>query len=350
MIKQEVVDYIKSQLANGHDAATIREHLLKHGYTEQIADEGLQLAGAPIAKKAKLPKFSVIPFSGKTISAVFLILIILGGAGFAAYKFFFSQKDLAGAATEPEGPIVEDFEEEPEEITDAHEAIEEEAEITEELMEEETEEAIMEEESEEAVEVAETVSQEEVLQEEIEETEEAQEEQEAETAAGCTSYSNCEAGYACYEKICSVDNDRDWLADLEEQVIGTNTLKQDTDDDGYFDYDEVLYETNPLDITSPGYISCKNTKECETGDACSASGICITCYDSDKQNYKKKGSSQGVHYTNSKAIKTGDSCTTTGKLIEYYCRADGYLFFEEINCEEEFGSGYSCLNGKCSSG
>lgn len=361
MIKQEIVDYIKRQLDNGHDTATIREHLLKHGYTEQTADEGLQVAGAPTAKKANLTKYSIIPFSGKTIAAVFFILIILGGACFVAYKFFFLQKDIAGAATEAEKQINEVFRKEPEEITGVQETIEEEAvtgQRTEEELPEEAEisdetikEESGEEESEDLSEETEKVSQEEVLQEEIgeieETTEKTEEGQEIETAAGCTSSSNCESGYACYEKICSVDNDRDWLADIQEQAIGTNTLKQDTDDDGYFDYDEVLYSTNPLDITSPGYIPCKNTKDCPTGDACSASGICITCYYSDKQNYKKKGFTQGVHYTNSKAIKAADSCTTSGKLIEYYCRTDAYLFFEEINCEEEFGVGYSCSNGKC---
>ena len=86
VLKPELVDYIKRQLANGHDAATIRTHLLKHGYTEQTAEEGLQAAGCkPARQKLKfrlLPKFS---FSGKTVTIAALIFVLVGGLGFGLY-------------------------------------------------------------------------------------------------------------------------------------------------------------------------------------------------------------------------------------------------------------------------
>lgn len=340
VLKPELVEYIKKQLANGHDAATIRQHLLKHGYTEQTAEEGLQAAGCkPAPKKLKfrlLPKFS---FSGKTVTIAVLIFILVGGMGFGLYQLFFASGYLAGlaagpAATIPEVPDIEEIEETA--------AVEETAEEIEEIPEEEI-----------ATEEAEKVEEEET--EQAEETTETEEQEETTTetvlaATGCTGNSACDSGYACYEKICVIDNDRDGLGDIHENKIGTDTLDQDSDDDGSFDYDEANAGTDPLDATSPGYTSCKNTNECASGMACSASGICISCKDSDALKYNKKGSTQGVHYTLGKALKTSDSCSSTEKLLEYYCTNDNYLYSKEIDCAKEYGQGYSCSDGKCVSG
>ncbi len=86
MIKPELVDYIKKQLSNGHDTTTIREHLLKHGYTETLADEGLVAAHAPpVSKKAKM---KYLPFSGKALAYAVLAILVLGGIGFGAFSFY----------------------------------------------------------------------------------------------------------------------------------------------------------------------------------------------------------------------------------------------------------------------
>ncbi len=327
MINKELTDYIKRQFEHGHDSATIREHLLKHGYTEAIADEGLHTVHPP--EKPQIKGLKYLPFSAKKMTIAFVIVFAL--AGLALFNML-GPEDLAGAATEPtDFPEIEQeiTQEEPEEEPTVEETEEE---IGEELPEEETTE------EEEPIE--------EIASEEIVEEEPTVEEEEV-TVSGCTSDSSCDTGYVCYQQACSIDNDRDLLSDAQEDSEGTDALDQDSDDDGYFDSQELDDGSDPLDAADPGYTSCTDTSDCAAGSTCSEDGICVACEDSDALNYKKKGTTQGVHYTVGKAILAQDNCKDDVTLMEYYCRDAAAFYFEEVSCEEEFGTGYSCNAGKC---
>ena len=340
MVNKELADYIKRQFEHGHDSATIREHLLKHGYTETIADEALHDVHPP--EKPHIKGLKYLPFSAKKMSIAFVIVFALAGLGFALFNALGSG-DLAGAATEPtdfpheiEQEITQDEPEE-ETIVEETEDISEEPILPEEIEEEETTEDIPEEE----------LTEEEATSEETVEEESVAEEEEEITASGCTSDSSCDTGYVCYEQACSIDNDRDLLSDTQEESEGTDSLDQDSDDDGYFDSQELDDGSDPLDATSPGYTTCSSTTDCAAGSTCSEDGICVACEDSDALNYKKKGTTQGVHYTVGKAILAQDNCKDESTLMEYYCRDGSAFYFEEVSCEEEFGMGYSCSAGKC---
>src|SRR3989338_5287552 len=322
MVNKELTDYIKRQFLHGHDSATIREHLLKHGYTETITDEALHDVHPP--EKPHIKGLKYLPFSAKKMTIAFVIVFALAGLGFALFNSLGSG-DLAGAATEPTDFHKEITQEETEDIS-------EEPLLPEEIEEEETTEEVPEEEP-------------------IEETEEIIEEEPATeeevSVSGCTGESSCDTGYVCYEQACSIDNDRDLLSDAQEDTEGTDALDQDSDDDGYFDSQELDADSDPLDATSPGYTTCSSTADCAAGSTCSEDGICVACEDSDALNYKKKGTTQGVHYTVGKAILAQDNCQDESTLMEYYCRDGSAFYFEEISCEEEFGTGYSCSAGKC---
>ncbi|MBI5001887.1 hypothetical protein HZC31_00715 [Candidatus Woesearchaeota archaeon] len=331
MINKELADYIKRQFEHGHDSATIREHLLKHGYTETIADEALHDVHPP--EKPHIKGLKYLPFSGKKMTIAFLALFALGGIGFALMNLLGSG-DLAGAATEPTDfpdEIGQEItQEQPEEEQPAEEISEEPVLPEEEIIEEVPEEEPVEETTEEVV-----------------EEEPATEEEEEVAVSGCTGDSSCDTGYVCYEQGCSVDNDRDLLSDAQEESEGTDSLDQDSDDDGYFDSQELDDGSDPLDATSPGYTTCSSTSDCAAGSTCSEDGICVACEDSDALNYKKKGTTQGVHYTVGKAILAQDNCQDESTLMEYYCRDGSAFYFEQVSCEEEYGTGYSCSNGKC---
>lgn len=55
------------------------------------------------------------------------------------------------------------------------------------------------------------------------------------------------------EHDCNVDPDADHLTDCEEQALGTDPTKADTDGDSYLDGDEVLEAKDPLDPASRIY-------------------------------------------------------------------------------------------------
>ena len=140
MVNKELADYVKRQFEHGHDSATIREHLLKHGYTETIADEALHDVHPP--EKPHIKGLKYLPFSGKKMAIAFLILFALGGIGFALMNLLGSG-DLAGAATEPTDMLLphqikqETIQEEPEEEQPTEEISEEPVEeTTEEIVEE----------------------------------------------------------------------------------------------------------------------------------------------------------------------------------------------------------------------
>ncbi|MBI5073178.1 hypothetical protein HZA99_05135 [Candidatus Woesearchaeota archaeon] len=312
MAKPELVDYIKKQLSNGHDTATIREHLLKHGYTEALADEGLIAAHAPpLSKKAKMKYF---PFSGKALAYVVVVLAVLG-IGFGLFSFYQGSSDLAGAAHE--APMPEELQ--PQQNTEtAPSSTREEPAPPEEIST-----------STETTTPETTVSE--------------------ETTAGCTSNSACTSGSVCYQHTCEIDTDHDGASDVQEQEKGTDIHKQDTDADSYFDADEFSAGTDALDSTSPGYTSCKINTDCTSEQACSSSGICVTCKDSDALNYKKQGTIRGVQYIGTNIVLSTDSCDSSGKLTEYYC-SQGYSLSKNVDCETEYGTGYSCSSGKCAKG
>lgn len=344
MVNKELTDYIKRQFEHGHDAATIREHLLKHGYTETIADEALHDVHPP--EKPHIKGLKYLPFSAKKMTIAFLVLFALGGIGFALMNMLSSSGDLAGAATEPTAfPEIEEeiAQQEPEKELAVQETEEnpEDLLLPEDLLPEEIgEETSIEEEPVQETEAA----TEETTSEEIVEEEPAAEEV---TGAGCASDSSCDTGYVCYESSCSIDNDRDLLSDSQEDTEGTDSLDQDSDDDGYFDAQELEDGSDPLDAADPGYTTCLSTTDCAAGATCSEDGICVACEDNDALNYKKKGVTQGVHYTTGKAILAQDNCKDASTLMEYYCRDASAFYVEEVSCEDEFGTGYSCSNGKC---
>ncbi len=329
MVNKELTDYIKRQFEHGHDVATIREHLLKHGYTETIADEALHDVHPP--EKPHIKGLKYLPFSSKKMAIAFVIIFALAGLGFTLFNMLGSE-DLAGAATEPVPRQIEreTIQEEPEEES----PIEEIEEISEEPLPEEIEEETTEELEEEPEETTEEIVEEEPVEEEV-------------IASGCTSDNSCDTGYVCYQHACSIDNDRDLLSDSQEDTEGTDPLDQDSDDDGYFDSQELDDDSDPLDVADPGYTTCTDTSDCAAGSTCSEEGICVACEDSDALNYKKKGTTQGVHYTVGKAILAQDNCKDESTLMEYYCRDGSAFYFEEVSCEEEFGTGYSCSAGKC---
>lgn len=328
MIKEDLVEYIKRQLSHGHNVTTIREHLLKHNYKEEIADEALhkaaELFGASIPKKKHYKK----------IAFILLALLAVGGIGFALF-FMQSSDDLSGAASEPRPAIVietpkQEIPQESKEEQLAEETTEESRELPE---KEQPEEPAEEEQKEETA--VEEPAPEEIIEEPVQAPE------------GCTGNSQCNAGYVCYNQICEIDNDRDLVSDKQEIEKGMNPLDQDSDDDGYFDYTEIDKETNPLDASSPGYTTCSKTTDCAMGSACSEIGVCTICSDSDELKYKTKGMGSGVHYVTSKAIFTQDSCADAGTLMEFYCTSDGYLYYKTVNCEQEQGTGYYCDSGRC---
>ncbi|MFA6888723.1 MAG: hypothetical protein WC254_04480 [Candidatus Woesearchaeota archaeon] len=321
MATQELVEYIKRQLSQGHNVTTIREHLLKHNYPETTADEALHKATEEVGATIKHPRF---PF--KKMAYAFITLFVIIGIGFGIFQMFGS-KDLAGAATEAEPSITIETQSSPEE----------EQEI---LIEEPIEEVV----EQQPEENTEQLPSEELVEENVLEETTATE---IIPTPECTNSDDCTSAYVCYQNVCEIDNDRDLVSDTEESLKGTNTLSQDTDSDGYFDYTEFDTGTDPLDSASPGYTSCSQATDCAENQACNSAGICTICSDIDAENYKKKTTSYGIHYISGNSLFTQDACTDSGKLLEFFCTSDNYLYYKEINCEQEFGTGYYCNSGKC---
>jgi hypothetical protein len=348
----ELVDYIKRQLANGHDAPTIREHLVNHGHKPKTTDAALKVAGAP---SSKFKKFT--PFSPKVIAYIFLAMVAFGMLGLGGHKMFFAQDNLAGAATDPiaqaeevevvQQDVVEVVEEIGEPIMDATVSDDTEEPL---LLDQTTdmEEGAQDEESEllEGEDVEGLDDEDAML---LEDTQGVEEEPIVETVNGCSSSIECIAGQTCYDGTCQNDADKDGLPDNTEMILGTEVYKQDSDGDGISDYDEYADGTDALDILQPGYYECVNDMDCIEGETCAASGVCIVCDDSDGDNYKKRGLTKGVYYTSRAFLVAQDGCTSDGSsVLEYHCRPDSYLFYEEVNCEMEFGSGSMCSAGICS--
>lgn len=324
MIKQELVEYIHRQFQQGHDAATIKEHLMTHGYIPEIAEEAIKHA----KKHKKQHKPMHIPFSAPSVAFLFVCIALFGMSMYWGVQSFFTE-DLAGAVVEPVQDTMNVEESKNEET------VREEEPSQEQVVQEEQ--AILEEE------IIEEASTDEIILEENEQT--AEIESTTRTSHQTCSASSCPSG-VCYNEQCMDDNDKDGLADVQEEEIGTNRLDQDTDNDGLFDGEEVESGTDPLVFDEASVHYCSSAKDCAAGEGCSDMGICVVCADGDALNYETKGKTSGTHYTNNKALISTDNCSGED-LLEFYCREDGYLFYQEIDCAAEFGEGYYCSEGKC---
>jgi hypothetical protein len=356
MPNQELVEYVKRQLENGHEATVVQEHLVNHGHTPEVAKEAIVAAGGNIGSTTK--KFT--PFSGKAIAFALIGLVLLGGLGFGGYSFFFATNDLAGAATEAvAGSDSEGLEEaaaatktavnEDEDTSAVSDSDDSEGEDEEETEEEDESDGDAEEEEEET----DDESEEETEDEETDEEKEIEEDDDVDegdaSPASCSDVTDCDSGEACYDSICQADADKDMLPDDEEDTIGTEVYVQDSDGDGISDYEEYVVGTNPLDSADPGYTECTYDIDCGDGEACTVGGICVACVDDDGDAYKTHGVTSGVFYTSRSFIVSQDSCNSEDLLIEYHCRSDNYLYYSTIDCAGEYGDGYTCSTGKCTS-
>ncbi|PIN78264.1 hypothetical protein COV16_06200 [Candidatus Woesearchaeota archaeon CG10_big_fil_rev_8_21_14_0_10_34_8] len=311
MPKKDLIDYVKRQLDNGHDAHVIREHLVNHGHSPKIADEVLKSLGYD-------PKhINSSPFSGKAIAFVVIGLLVLSSLGFGGYMMFTSSDDLAGAATDATQAPVKTAEEKKVIEQPPHEEVKE-------------------------------VVNEEIKEEETKEEQIITEEPKTESVLGkCSNDIDCATDETCYKSSCQTDSDKDGLPDNEEKTHGTEIYDQDSDGDGISDLDEVNSGTDPLDSEDPGYASCFYDYDCATDEACTATGVCVACEDSDESNYKKQGITKGVYYTSRLFTVAQDGCTVEGNLLEYHCRSDDYIYYEEISCEDAVDIGYTCDMGRC---
>ena len=316
MIKQELLEYVHRQFQQGHDAATIKEHLITNGYIPEIADEAIKRGKNHKKGKEYVHKPMHIPFSAPSVAFLFVCVALFSMSMYWGAQSLFIT-DLAGAATE----AVESSQ--LEKTTDVDVVIPtienkdihstpEEGPVSDVFVYQEKEQEIL---SETAQEIDEEISDEQITIE-------------------------------SEEIVIMVDNDKDGLSDAQENELGTNHLDQDTDDDGFFDGEEIENGTDPLTFNADEATYCTTSKDCSTNQGCNDNGICVACSDSDGTNYKIKGTTSGVHYTNNNALISTDACSE-GTLLEFYCREDGYLFYQKINCAMEFGEGYYCSEGTC---
>lgn len=301
MIKQELIDYVHRQFQHGHDITTIKEHLITNGYIPEIAEEAIKCAKHhKNAKEHHGKKQMHISFSAPSIAFLFVCVALFGMSIYWGAQSIFTT-DLAGAVAEP----IRD-------LSQVEETVEVDAVIP-------------------------TIDEDKEIP-----TIENQNIQSTSTEEQITT----EPKEAVTQSITMVDNDRDGLFDAQEKELGTDRLDQDSDDDGFFDGDEVGKGTDPLNFYDPGVVYCATVKDCKQSEGCNENGICVACIDSDALNYKVKGTTSGVHYTNNKAMISTDNCAE-GSLLEFYCRNDGYLFYQKVNCAMEFGEGYYCSEGRC---
>jgi len=87
MARQDIVDYLKKELAAGYPVAQLRQYLLSQGYSQKQIDEAIDsLYETPKAKsKLKLPKTNITPF---LVLGVVVVVFIFG---FVLLRMFLSQ-------------------------------------------------------------------------------------------------------------------------------------------------------------------------------------------------------------------------------------------------------------------
>ena len=175
------------------------------------------------------------------------------------------------------------------------------------------------------------------------------------------------SGYVCSEGLCvnilvevcddELDNDEDGLADCDDSdcSLESNCLESgncddgyDNDKDGFEDCDDSDCSDDEVCVT----IECTSNSDCNSDAACdTSSGSCITCEESDSGlDYLNSGTGSGLYYAGSYSFSSEDSCNSRGNLEEYYCSSDGsntILYSEELSCEDEYGFGYVCFEGFC---
>lgn len=77
MVNQQLIDYIKSVREKGHSDEDIKDHLTKHGYSQDLVDDAFKELSPVVSKEKK-------PFPKKIIFILFGI-IVLAGVGYGLY-------------------------------------------------------------------------------------------------------------------------------------------------------------------------------------------------------------------------------------------------------------------------
>jgi len=171
--------------------------------------------------------------------------------------------------------------------------------------------------------------------------------------------SSCEDNSECASQFCEVGECVECSLDehcASGEICDSNVCVEEatcTEDCGAYSCDEEA------DIC---YTSCDSNGACDSSAACVLSdnagngrvGECITCEDSDGDNYLELGSTTGVWYNTKHYVQRVDLCGSSDTVIEYVCKeVNGYTYVRYkddgvgISCSSTYGSGYSCEDGAC---
>src|SRR3989344_8349592 len=171
--------------------------------------------------------------------------------------------------------------------------------------------------------------------------------------------SSCEDNSECASQFCEVGECVECSLDehcASGEICDSNVCVEEatcTEDCGAYSCDEEA------DIC---YTSCDSNGACDSSAACVLSdnagngrvGECITCEDSDGDNYLELGSTTGVWYNTKHYVPRVDLCGSSDTVIEYVCKEVGgytYVRYKDdgvgISCSSTYGSGYSCEDGIC---
>src|SRR3989344_4963395 len=171
--------------------------------------------------------------------------------------------------------------------------------------------------------------------------------------------SSCEDNSECASQFCEVGECVECSLDehcASGEICDSNVCVEEatcTEDCGAYSCDEEA------DIC---YTSCDSNGACDSSAACVLSdnagngrvGECITCEDSDGDNYLELGSTTGVLYNTKHYVQRVDLCGSSDTVIEYVCKeVNGYTYVRYkddgvgISCSSTYGSVYSCEDGAC---
>ena len=81
MVRQKVVDYIKSMLQQGYDISKIRNVMLDYGYSNNDIDDAVKEVYHPTVRHE-------IHLSGATIFAIMFVIFFLAGSAFFLFLLF----------------------------------------------------------------------------------------------------------------------------------------------------------------------------------------------------------------------------------------------------------------------